>query len=125
MLVLLTITAAPLGRTVFDGASPDWAAGWIVFVDGGTAGARDEGDEIVQVHNALSGSGALQASGNVADYVSYLGNGQSRTADGVAQDGSFSLCGSSDAVKRRRLTLTPGTGFVGVVSLPGARTCTS
>ncbi|MBZ2209395.1 GspH/FimT family pseudopilin [Massilia soli] len=103
----------------------DWRGGWIVFVDGADAGARDEDDEILRVQAALSGAGTVLGAGAVADYVSYASTGQARLADGSAQAGVFTACADSDSAKRRRIALTSGTGWVGVEIVAGSADCAS
>lgn len=108
-----------------ESAVGDWRGGWIVFVDGGDAGTFDDGDEILRVQDALSGSGTLQATGAVADYISYASNGQARLADGGAQTGVLTACAASASAKRRRIALAAGTGWVGVDIVAGSSDCTS
>lgn len=105
--------------------SAEWRGGWIVFVDGTDAGEVDSGDQILRVQGALTGAGKLLATGNVNNYVSYLPNGQPRTAEGASQDGNFYACADATTAKRRRIALTPGTGWVGVEIVAAAATCNS
>lgn len=102
-----------------------WHAGWIVFVDGGSAAEVDSGDEILRVQPALKGQGSLVGSGDVASYVSYTSTGQARLAGGGPQAGAFSACAELSGIKRRRIALTPGSGWVGVVQLAPAAVCTA
>lgn len=103
----------------------DWRGGWIVFVDGTEPAQLDDGDEILRVQNALTGSGRLLAGGAVADYVSYASSGQARLSDGSSQAGVLTACAASASAKRRRIALTAGTGWVGVDIVAGSANCTS
>jgi type IV fimbrial biogenesis protein FimT len=103
----------------------DWRAGWIVFVDKGTIGTKDSADQILLVQPALKEGGLISPSGNVAGYISYLSNGQTRTIAGAALNGSLYVCGTTPKIKRRRLVLSPGSGIVDVQKLAGSATCTS
>ena len=104
-------------------ATGNWHAGWIVFVDNGTVGTVDTGDEIVHVHGAIADSVAV-GNGGVTDCVSYIGNGQTSAAGGGAQVGSLSVCGTLAGAKRRKIDVTQGTGWVGVRTVAAALTCT-
>jgi type IV fimbrial biogenesis protein FimT len=84
-----------------------WQPGWIVFVDGGTAGDIDGADTILKVHGALTGSSTLL--GNLPNYVSYVSTGQAQQADGSMQGGTFTLCSSNTAIAGRSIVLTTGT----------------
>ncbi|MGZ8288567.1 MAG: GspH/FimT family pseudopilin [Telluria sp.] len=102
----------------------EWG-GWIVFVDGDETGSVDDGDEILRVQGALASKGRLIGSGGMNNYVSYMSNGQARDADGAAQTGSFYSCAVKAGAKRRKITLTAGTGWVGVDIIAAAAACAS
>ncbi len=104
-------------------ASGQWRDGWIVFVDGGDAAVREAGDELLRVQAPLGASGQILGGGNVSDYVSYMSNGQTRLADGGAQAGSFSVCARAAGARRRRITLTPGSGWAALLTLAPAAIC--
>jgi type IV fimbrial biogenesis protein FimT len=103
-------------------ATGNWQAGWIVFVDGGTVGSIDTGDEIVHVHGAVADS-TIVGGGGVTDFVSYAGNGQTSAAGGGAQVGSISVCATLGGQKRRKIDVTQGSGWVGVRTVAAATTC--
>lgn len=103
----------------------DWRGGWIVYVDGGDAAVLDTADTILRVQGALPGKGKLIGSGNVSDYVSYTSNGQLRLADGSAQTGTFSSCSSNGKGKRRKVSLTAGTGWIGTDIVAANVSCTA
>lgn len=86
-----------------------WAQGWIVFVDAGVA-ADASGDEILRVHPALDGGSTLVGNGNVASYISYVSNGQSRLANNAMQGGTLNLCSPDTTVSGKDIVLTLGTG---------------
>lgn len=113
---------------VSTGAAGDWRVGWIVFVDdgsGGTVGTVDTGETVLRVQSAFSGRGKLIGTNNVADFVSYASNGQTRNLAGQAHVGEFYFCGNSAATKRRRIALTAGTGWVGSEIILAGATCTA
>ncbi len=54
----------------------NWATGWLVFVDRGTQGSFDAGDQLVQAQNALTNTGGVQrTTGNA--FITFLPNGVS------------------------------------------------
>lgn len=104
-------------------ATASWRTGWIVFVDGGTAGILDGGDSILRVQGALSGGGDLMGNANVINYVSYVANGHSQLANGGMQGGTFSLCSSVATGSSRNIVLTDSTGRVRVDKITPAVRC--
>ncbi len=101
-----------------------WQAGWIVFVDGGVAAAVNVGDEVLQVHGAVADS-TVVGDGNIGDYVSYLGSGQTSTAAGASQAGAISVCASLAGARRRKIDVTQGSGWVGVRTVAASTTCSA
>lgn len=87
-------------------AGGTWAQGWIVFVDGGVAGEVDGTDVAIQAFGALTGSSTVAASADVADFVSYQGNGQTTLAAGT--EASFSICpgASGTGIAGRGVSIT-------------------
>lgn len=68
------------------GAGTNWTQGWIVFVDGGTAGDAT-GDTILRTHEALRGNNTLTATTLTANhFISYFPSG---TIDATE---TFRLC---------------------------------
>lgn len=64
--------------------SSNWATGWILFSDAGTAGAVDVGtDTIIRVWPSLSTSTVL-TSGSADSFVQYRNNGQISDASNVS-----------------------------------------
>jgi type IV fimbrial biogenesis protein FimT len=80
----------------------NWQQGWIVFVDGGTAGILDGTDTILRVQGALAGGSTLIGNANVINYVSYISNGQAQLA------GTFTLSSPVTTVAGRRIVLSQG-----------------
>lgn len=103
----------------------NWKLGWIIFVDGKVPATLDGTDEILRVQAAASGSGSVIGAGGVANYVSYVSNGQASLADGGPQAGTFSVCAAAPNVKRRKIELSQGSGWVGVKVVAGSAACTS
>lgn len=90
-------------------ASGGWQQGWIVFVDGSSAGSKDGTDEVLRVHGALSDSSVM--TDNLAvDYISYVSNGQSRDAGGGNLGGTIKLCSNDATRKGRNIVITTSTG---------------
>lgn len=89
----------------------NWEQGWIVFVDSGAnAGIVDSGETILKVHGALSNGSTLTGAGTtVSDFITYMPNGQARTAAGVQQGGAIKLCSNESAYKGRNIIITSGT----------------
>lgn len=105
-------------------ATGDWHAGWLVFVDAGTIGIKDGDDELLRVQRGVPGKAILTATGDVTEFISYNGTGQTRNAAGDAgMSGTIYSCQSSQKAKRRLLEFRPGTGWVGVKIVDGAATC--
>ena len=75
-------------------ATGTWAQGWLVFVDGNTAGTLDgtgaSADTLIRAFPPLSGSSTLVGSINVADFVSFTANGMTSLAAGATA--IVSLC---------------------------------
>lgn len=109
-------------------AAGDWRGGWVIFVDDSTAGntgVLDAGETVLRAQSAFSGGSKILSTGNVQDYVSYTSNGQSRFDNTTAHAGSFFFCSGSGKSKRRTITLTAGTGWIGTKVLDISPNCTS
>ncbi|RJG04611.1 GspH/FimT family pseudopilin [Noviherbaspirillum sedimenti] len=105
-------------------ASGTWAQGWIVFVDGTTAGTVDgtgaNADVVLRAFSALTGNSRLAGSANdVASYVSFTASG----ATSLTANRLVSLCPPSPAaVVGRDIQIAP-SGRVRVQK-PPATACT-
>lgn len=90
--------------------SGNWNQGWIVFVDSGTIGTRDAADILLRVRGALSQGSILTGNYYVMNYISYLPNGQTRTANGAMQGGTLTLCSNFSSTKGRNIVIATGPG---------------
>jgi len=69
----VVVSVCVANSTTTCGAGTDWAQGWIVFVDAGTAGDAT-GDTVLRYHEALRGNTTLNATiGN--HFISYFPSG--------------------------------------------------
>lgn len=85
----------------------NWEGGWIVFVDGGTAGALDGSDRVLKVFNA---AGAITIAGSGftnAYYVQYRGTGRADSS------GAFAVCPADSGLRGREVDVA-ATGRIGV-----------
>lgn len=67
-----------------------WQQGWLVFVDGGTKGVVDPGDELLWVRGPAASQASITTS-NYGNFVSYLSNGVSQGSNGLA-NGTLRIC---------------------------------
>ncbi len=71
----------------------NWDQGWIVFTDENNNAAYNNATEtLLRVANGLGNNLVLSGNVNVANYISYVASGQSRTIGGGLQIGTVSLC---------------------------------
>jgi Tfp pilus assembly protein FimT len=70
-------------------ASASWQQGWLVFVDEGTRGAVDVGDQILKVHGSIP-TAEITAT-NFSTYASYLPGGGSQATNGLG-NGTLNIC---------------------------------
>lgn len=91
--------------------SPDgnWQQGWLVFVDRGLAGEREETDPLLQVKDG-SEKASITAT-NFSDFVSYLPSGSSRGPNNLP-NGTLTLCLEG---KQRKLVIN-NTGRIKLVT---------
>lgn len=107
-------------------ASPaSWQPGWIVFVDGSTAGIVDGTDTILRVQGALTRGSTFLANANLVNYVSFVSNGRTQLDNGGLQSGTFFLCSPDTSMLRRKIVLTQSTSRVRVDKAAASATCTS
>lgn len=71
-----------------------WQQGWLVFVDGGTAGVIDVEDTILWVHGSVSRAVTVTTI-NFNNYVSYLDSGKSQGPNGLGT-GTIRVCVNGD-----------------------------
>jgi type IV fimbrial biogenesis protein FimT len=121
----VTMCRSADGASCTTAGAGDWRAGWIIFVDNGTAATVDGTDTVLRVQGLLPGAGQVLGTGGASDYISYVSNGQTSLAGGASQSGTISVCGSSASTKRKKITLAPGSGWASITSVAGSATCTS
>jgi type IV fimbrial biogenesis protein FimT len=94
-----------------------WAQGWMVFVDGGVAGALDGTDVAIKVYPALSGTNTMAASTNVSDFISYQPNGMPSLAVGTAA--TLTLCPGVSGEKGRQIEIvSSGRAHISTITCP-------
>lgn len=90
------------------GGGSGWETGWIVFVDNngsGTAGVIDSGEDILRLHEALTGS-TLRGEAAPASIVTF------NSAGVTAQSGRFALCDSRGWSSDARVIVLGGAGQI-------------
>ena len=92
--------------------SGNWAQGWIIFTDGGTAGDKDGTDVIIQVRGPLAGTNTLIGNTNVVNFIAYGASGFG------TQPGTVSLCPPSPAAVVGREIVISNTGRARVQKPP-------
>lgn len=72
----------------------NWEDGWMIFTDGNDNALfdADQGEELLHQQTAISGASTLRGNRFVKDYISYTGDGGSRTKSGAFQAGTLMLC---------------------------------
>jgi len=77
-------------------ARGDWSRGWELFDDLNHNGVRDAGEPLILEHGMEGTDIHISGNGPVASYVSYLGTGESRYANGNPrggfQAGTITIC---------------------------------
>jgi type IV fimbrial biogenesis protein FimT len=73
-------------------AAGGWDQGWIVFLDTGGTGTRTEHDPLLAVGDAATDGVIITGNTPVQRYVSYIGLGATRRANGALQMGTITLC---------------------------------
>lgn len=87
-----------------------WQSGWIVFVDGSTAGILDGTDSVLRVQGALEGSSTLVGDIDLKNYISYGSNGQTLSAINGMQGGNFVLCSPVATADGRNIVINQWNG---------------
>ena len=72
----------------------NWEDGWIIFTDGNNNALFDvnQGEYLLGQSSAITGRNSLRGNRFVRDYVSYTGDGGSRSKSGAFQAGTLMLC---------------------------------
>lgn len=99
-------------RVTMKKSGDGWEQGWIIFYDSNNNAEQDDGEELLKQQDALNSALTLRGNRPVKNYVSYLGNGLSRSKSGGMQAGTFMLCNKSGEV-------TPSTARAIVISTSG------
>lgn len=73
-------------------ATGGWEQGWIVFVDSDSTGERSEDDPILIVGGGFRDGISIAGNAMVENYISYVGLGSTRRANGSLQMGTITLC---------------------------------
>ena len=72
--------------------SGNWDQGWMIFVDNSGNAAVETGEEILRVHEALTGGNTLVGNSNVSTYISYASDGVARLiTSNFPQNGTVTL----------------------------------
>ncbi len=87
-----------------------WQHGWLVFVDSGTVGVIDAGDNLLWVQNSVPTTVTITTS-NFSNYVSYLSSGESQGPNGLG-NGIIRVCVGSN----RRDIIINNTGRIRLVA---------
>lgn len=87
-----------------------WEDGWIIFTDGNNNALFDanQGENLLGQSPAIAGRNSLRGNRFVRDYISYTGDGGSRSKTGAFQAGSLMLCdhtGQSDPKHARAIII--------------------
>ncbi len=71
-----------------------WEDGWIIFTDGNNNSLFDisQGESLLAQSPAIAGGNSLRGNRFVRDYISYTGDGGSRSKSGAFQAGTLMLC---------------------------------
>jgi type IV fimbrial biogenesis protein FimT len=105
------------GRQCLD--TPDWSAGWLVFLDDNGSRQHDPGETILKVQAALSGRVRLRSTAGRTRIV-FQGNGGN-----AGSNVTFTLCDGRGPAKARALILSNSGGLRDGVASPDnlAQTC--
>jgi len=90
------VTLCASADGVFCAADGDWDQGWIVFVDGSGTGARAAGDPLLAVGEGVAHGITVTGNSPVRHYVSYVGLGATRRANGSLQMGTLTVCAGAE-----------------------------
>lgn len=86
-----------------------WEQGWIIFHDNNNTGTREASEELVWHAQALNADMRLTGNLNVARYISYAPNGETKLAGGAFQAGTITLCNQSgQSAEARQIILASG-----------------
>lgn len=80
----------------------NWEQGWFLYVDESDDGVKDEGEEIIQVYDALQ-SGFLLRSGGALNLITYRSSGAISDADTFTL---FPPCTSGDSLEANQIVIS-------------------
>lgn len=106
MRVTICTTSNAINAIPACDASASWEQGWLLFVDGGTAGVIESGDTLLRVQDSLPSVVTITTS-NYSSYVSYLSSGRSQGPNGLP-NGAIRVCVDSN----RRDIIINNTGRI-------------
>jgi len=97
-------------RVTMRKSGADWEDGWIIFTDGNDNALFEEnqGESLLGQSPAIAGRNSLRGNRFVRDYISYTGDGGSRSKTGAFQAGTLMLCddtGQSDPKHARAIII--------------------
>jgi type IV fimbrial biogenesis protein FimT len=87
-----------------------WEQGWLIFHDTNNNGSREDGEALVLHGQALRQDLRLTGNLNVARYVSYAPNGETKLAGGAFQAGTITLCNHSAEKGEARQIILSSSG---------------
>lgn len=108
MPVSICPTADPTSATPTCADSSNWATGWLVFTDaGGSAGSYDSGggDQLLQVHEALTGDTTLASDDSNDKNIQFLATGFLATNANL--DLTLARPNCSGKPQQRNIRITP------------------
>lgn len=98
-----------------------WEQGWLSFVDANNNATVDNGETLLQVHEALRGKNTtLIGNSNVDDYISFAATGFSQQTSGALQPGTLILCDDRGFGKNAKGIVLNTTGRV--MAVPATET---
>ncbi|WP_237060493.1 GspH/FimT family pseudopilin [Microbulbifer sediminum] len=104
-ILLARTTAVSRNQRVTLLSAGSWESGWVAFADANGNGLRDNGESLIFSGPALE-SVNIDWNDPAGNYVSFIGTGVSRRANGALQMGTFSIC-PADGEGGLALTLAP------------------
>ena len=99
-----TITLCKSSNGTTCAVTGDWSQGWIVFTDSGTIGTVDGSDQVLRVHEPLTGGTTLIGQTALASAITYRSNGTS------TQGGRVDMCSQRRTINGRDIVISSGTG---------------
>ncbi|MDE0952156.1 MAG: GspH/FimT family pseudopilin [Halioglobus sp.] len=79
-----------------------WEQGWLTFIDADQDGTIDDGDEIIQVHDAVADGMTALATADLANRITYRPNGLTN----LGQTESLVICNENGIADARVITVS-------------------